>query len=196
MDTLGPQAVGAMLTALVAIPFADPASATGSSLVIAICFNLIGLPLALALILRGPASCGARGGLILLLETILGPTWVWIALGERPALQTALAGILILVTLAVHARRRGARGNGCGAGRARRGIGSGRDLVERAGLCSAIAASASSPAAAAIRPIGSGVAMSNGRSVPSTTRSRPTRSIRYASACGSWVIMSKQSRPR
>jgi drug/metabolite transporter (DMT)-like permease len=104
MDTLRPQAVGALLTALVAVPFADPASATGSSLVIAIGYNLIGLPLALALILRGPRFLPApEVGLILLLETILGPTWVWIALGERPALQTALAGILILVTLAVHA---------------------------------------------------------------------------------------------
>ena len=40
--------------------------------------------------------------LILLVETILGPIWVWLALGEVPLGTTLLAGVLIVGTLFVH----------------------------------------------------------------------------------------------
>ena len=53
--------------------------------------------------------------LIMLLEMLLGPLWVWLAIGEEPASATILAGLVIAITIVVHsilglhARKRGQR---------------------------------------------------------------------------------------
>jgi drug/metabolite transporter (DMT)-like permease len=96
-------ALAALLTALVAVPFADPWSIPGSDLAIAALAGLIVLPVSMELIWRGPRYISApEVSLFLLLEAILGPALVWLALGEAPTLQAVLAGALILGTLAAH----------------------------------------------------------------------------------------------
>jgi drug/metabolite transporter (DMT)-like permease len=61
------------------------------------------LPVSLELIWRGPRYIAApEVSLILLLEAILGPAWIWLALGEAPTLQAVLVGVVILGTLGVH----------------------------------------------------------------------------------------------
>lgn len=61
------------------------------------------LPVAFALITLGPRYLNAAEvSLILLLEPILGPLWVWLALEAAPSFRTLLAGVLIVGTLAVH----------------------------------------------------------------------------------------------
>lgn len=44
----------------------------------------------------------AETGLIMLLESVLGSSLVWLFLGEHPTLPTALAGLLILGTLSIY----------------------------------------------------------------------------------------------
>lgn len=44
----------------------------------------------------------AETSLILLLESVMGTFWVWLFLDEWPTTQTLLAGLLVLVTLAVY----------------------------------------------------------------------------------------------
>ena len=41
-------------------------------------------------------------GLMTLLETVLGPLWVWLAVGEEPSRAAVLCGVLIVAVLAVH----------------------------------------------------------------------------------------------
>ena len=61
------------------------------------------LPVPLALITVAPKLIpAAEVSLIMLLETFLGPFWVWIAVGERPAAETFLGGGILVVTLVVH----------------------------------------------------------------------------------------------
>jgi len=61
------------------------------------------LPIAFTLITLGPRYLTApEVSLILLTETILGPTWVWLALGELPKTPTIFAGVLIVSTLMIH----------------------------------------------------------------------------------------------
>lgn len=61
------------------------------------------LPLAFMLIQLGPRWISATEvGLLLLLEVVLGPLWVWWLLGEVPSRQVLLGGALIFVTLCVH----------------------------------------------------------------------------------------------
>jgi drug/metabolite transporter (DMT)-like permease len=97
-------ALGALFTAAVAAPFATLGSIPGTDLAIAAIGGLIVLPVSLELIWRGPRYLTApEVGLLLLMETIVGPVWIWLALGDPPTLQAVLAGALILGTLAVHA---------------------------------------------------------------------------------------------
>ena len=61
------------------------------------------LPISFAMITLSPRYLQApEVSLILLIETILGPIWVWLALGEVPHTKTLIAGALILGTLLIH----------------------------------------------------------------------------------------------
>jgi drug/metabolite transporter (DMT)-like permease len=44
----------------------------------------------------------AEVSLIMLLETFLGPLWVWLFIGQRPAMTTVLGGGLLVLTLILH----------------------------------------------------------------------------------------------
>ena len=45
---------------------------------------------------------GAEVNLFFLLETILGPIWVWLVIKEQPSLETILGGSVIIFTIAIH----------------------------------------------------------------------------------------------
>ena len=45
---------------------------------------------------------GAEVNLFFLLESILGPVWVWIVIKEQPSIETILGGSIIIMTIAVH----------------------------------------------------------------------------------------------
>jgi len=40
--------------------------------------------------------------LFFLLETIIGPIWVWLVIKEQPTLETIIGGIIIITTIAIH----------------------------------------------------------------------------------------------
>ena len=44
----------------------------------------------------------AEVNLFFLLETILGPIWVWIVIKEHPSIETIIGGIVIISTIATH----------------------------------------------------------------------------------------------
>ncbi|MCK5913806.1 MAG: hypothetical protein KAG12_07990, partial [Desulfuromusa sp.] len=61
------------------------------------------LPISFAMISLSPRYLKApEVSLILLIETVLGPIWVWLALGEVPHSKTLIAGLLILSALLIH----------------------------------------------------------------------------------------------
>jgi drug/metabolite transporter (DMT)-like permease len=65
---------------------------------------LLLVPLAFALISIGPRYLpAAEVSLLILLEAVLGPLWVWWALGETPTQTTLIGGAVVLATLALHA---------------------------------------------------------------------------------------------
>jgi drug/metabolite transporter (DMT)-like permease len=101
-DVLPSLAFGGALTAVVAAPFADVLALTAFDVLILVIGFGVTLPVSLSLIMRGPRYLAApEVGLILLLETVLGPLWVWLALGEQPPSRVVLAGVVIVVTLAL-----------------------------------------------------------------------------------------------
>ena len=44
----------------------------------------------------------AEVNLFFLLETILGPIWVWLVIKEQPSLETIQGGIVIIAAIAIH----------------------------------------------------------------------------------------------
>ena len=43
-------------------------------------------------------------GLITLLEVVLGPVWVWLALDERPSTLTLVGGAIVIVAIVIQTR--------------------------------------------------------------------------------------------
>ena len=44
----------------------------------------------------------AEVNLFFLLETIIGPIWVWLIIKEQPSIETLLGGLVIIITIAIH----------------------------------------------------------------------------------------------
>ena len=51
----------------------------------------------------------AQVGLITLLEVVLGPVWVWLALNERPSTATLVGGVIVIIAIVIQTRGAPAR---------------------------------------------------------------------------------------
>ena len=95
--------ISGMLTAVAVFPLAQPMSITQQDLGYLLIMGVYMLPIGTALMFIGPRYVPASEvGLMLLLESVLGPTWVWLALGEEPGSATLIGGSIILSTLAIN----------------------------------------------------------------------------------------------
>jgi len=105
-----------LVAAGIALPLATPLRVAGADVIYLALLGLVVLPVSFALIALAPRYLPAHEvGLILLLEMVLGPYWVWLALGERPGLRSVAGGAVVLTTLVFHSiaglrRERHARG--------------------------------------------------------------------------------------
>ena len=97
-------AYGSIASAIIAWPLTSALEVGPRDLVLLAVLGLLVLPLAFGLIFIGPRYLTApEVSLILLLETILGPLWVWLVVSEQPSSQVIAAGAFILTTIATHA---------------------------------------------------------------------------------------------
>ena len=65
------------------------------------CVMCVAIPF--VLVTRAPRFItAAEVNLFFLLETILGPIWVWLVIKEQPSLETILGGSVIILTIAIH----------------------------------------------------------------------------------------------
>ena len=95
--------VGGAIAALVGLAAgADPWIETGDMLLLAL-LGIVILPVSLALITRATHHVPApEVNLVALLETLLGPLWVWFAIGERPSTEVLAGGILVVGAVTIH----------------------------------------------------------------------------------------------
>jgi len=92
-----------LLTALIILPLAQPFSVTQGDMGYLLIMGIYMLPVGTALMYLGPKYIPApEVGLMLLLESILGPVWVWLVIGEQPGIRTFIGGAIILSTLAIN----------------------------------------------------------------------------------------------
>jgi drug/metabolite transporter (DMT)-like permease len=97
-------AAGALGAALVAAPLADLGSVGARDGVLLVLVGLVIAPLAFGAILVGPRHLPAQEvSLLMLGETVLGPLWAWLLLGQAPGAATLGGGALIVAALLTHA---------------------------------------------------------------------------------------------
>ena len=86
-----------------AFPHAAPATAGARDLALLALFGVGQLGLGLILYTAGARLLpAAEAALIAVLETVLGPIWVWLAVGESPGPLSLAGGAVVLGALAVH----------------------------------------------------------------------------------------------
>lgn len=103
-STFAAISVSGLLTAALVFPLAAPLSASPVDMRYLLLMGMYMLPLGTALMFVGPRYIPApEVGLLLLLESVLGPAWVWLALGEVPPVYTLIGGAIVLSTLAINA---------------------------------------------------------------------------------------------
>src|SRR5262245_6747118 len=78
-------ALATALTALAALPLADPLGTSPRDLALLAVFGVGQFGVGFLLFMAGARAIpAAQSSLIGMLEVVLGPVWVWLALGERP----------------------------------------------------------------------------------------------------------------
>jgi drug/metabolite transporter (DMT)-like permease len=96
-------ALAAVLTSLFAALPADPRSAGPGDLLLLALFGGGQLGLGMILFTAGARRIPvAEASLIAVLESVLGPLWVWLVLGENPGLPSLIGGGLVLAALTGH----------------------------------------------------------------------------------------------
>jgi drug/metabolite transporter (DMT)-like permease len=96
-------ALAAALASLVTAFSARPGTAGASDLLLLALFGSGQLGLGMILFTAGARRIPvAEAALIGVLESVLGPVWVWLAIGENPGLPSLLGGAIVLAALAAH----------------------------------------------------------------------------------------------
>jgi len=95
--------VGKLFVATFALLFIESFALVSKDLLIVplMCILCVAIPFVLVTIAPRfiPA---AEVNLFFLLETIIGPIWVWLIINEQPSLETLQGGTIIIVTIAIH----------------------------------------------------------------------------------------------
>ena len=94
---------GSLISGLLALAYIGPSTLfEGNVAMISVCGLLI-LPISFfCLTSASRYTAAANIGLLMLLETILGPVWVWLGFGETATIQMIIGGIVVIVTLATY----------------------------------------------------------------------------------------------
>ena len=95
--------VGKLVVAIFAMFFIETYALLNRDLLIVplMCVMCVAIPFVLVTI--APRFIPAEEvNLFFLLETIIGPIWVWMVIKEQPSLETIQGGIVIILTIAIH----------------------------------------------------------------------------------------------
>jgi len=102
-DLVPSAVIGKLCVAIFALFFVDNFSLLGTDLIIVplMCIMCVAIPFVLVTI--APRFIPAEEvNLFFLLETIIGPFWVWMIIKEQPSIETIQGGVVIILTIAIH----------------------------------------------------------------------------------------------
>ena len=92
-----------LVVALISVFAGNPMALSGNGWWYMVVLCLLVNPLAFCLITIGPMRIpAAEVGMLMLLETAVGPLWVWLVLSEEPGSAALQGGTLVIGTLLLH----------------------------------------------------------------------------------------------
>ncbi len=95
--------IGKLFVATFALFFIDSFVLENRDLIIVPIMCIICVAIPFVLVTIAPRFIpAAEVNLFFLLETIIGPIWVWLIIKEQPSLETLVGGIVIITTIAIH----------------------------------------------------------------------------------------------
>jgi drug/metabolite transporter (DMT)-like permease len=102
-DLVPSAVIGKLCVAIFAFFFVDTFVLVDTDLIFVplMCVMCVAIPFVLVTI--APRFIPAEEvNLFFLLETIIGPFWVWLVINEQPSIETIQGGIVIILTIAIH----------------------------------------------------------------------------------------------
>ena len=102
-DLLPSAVLGKLCVAIFAFFFVESFDLVGNDMIYIplMCVLCVAIPFVLVTI--APRFIPAEEvNLFFLLETIIGPIWVWMIITEQPSIETVQGGIIIILTIAIH----------------------------------------------------------------------------------------------
>ena len=102
-DLLPSAVLGKLCVAIFAFFFVESFDLVGNDMIYIplMCVLCVAIPFVLVTI--APRFIPAEEvNLFFLLETIIGPIWVWMIIKEQPSMETVQGGIVIILTIAIH----------------------------------------------------------------------------------------------
>tara|TARA_B100001057_G_scaffold488117_1_gene571943 strand:- start:2229 stop:3089 length:861 start_codon:yes stop_codon:yes gene_type:complete len=95
--------VGKLLVAMFALFFIESFLLIDKDIIIVPLMCIICVAIPFVLVTIAPRFIpAAEVNLFFLLETIIGPFWVWLIIKEQPSLETLEGGLVIIATIAIH----------------------------------------------------------------------------------------------
>ncbi len=102
VDNVAAVIVGSVMMGLIGFSFGEPLALEGTPLLLAMLLGLCLTPIAYTLVTIGPRYLSsAEVSLTMLLETALGPLWVWLVLSEKPPTTALIGGAVIVLAVGV-----------------------------------------------------------------------------------------------
>ena len=102
-DLVPSAVIGKLCVAIFAFFFVDTFALVEKDIIFVplMCIMCVAIPFVLVTI--APRFIPAEEvNLFFLLETIIGPFWVWLVINEQPSIETIQGGTIIILTIAVH----------------------------------------------------------------------------------------------
>ena len=102
-DLVPSAVIGKLCVAIFAFFFVDTFILVDTDLIFVplMCVMCVAIPFVLVTI--APRFIPAEEvNLFFLLETIIGPFWVWLVINEQPSIETIQGGVVIILTIAIH----------------------------------------------------------------------------------------------
>ena len=102
-DLVPSAVIGKLCVAIFAFFFVDTFSLVGTDLIFVPLMSVMCVAIPFVLVTIAPRFIPAEEvNLFFLLETIIGPFWVWLIINEQPSIETIQGGSIILLTIAIH----------------------------------------------------------------------------------------------
>ena len=102
-DLVPSAVIGKLCVALFSLFFVESFALVENDIIIVplMCIMCVAIPFVLVTIAPRFIQA-AEVNLFFLLETIIGPIWVWLIIKEQPSLETIQGGAVIIITIAIH----------------------------------------------------------------------------------------------